>query len=166
MDPYPALSVANDTRTTWSFHSSILTSYTGPAITLLPGQARLSHRQSSQTLEITLVYQQGQQLRPDPRTVQIEEAKTFYNAALKLIDLVEKASRPNPRTMCSYRVFGGLNKIHRLCYKHVNNMARFALIPPTALHKRSAPSDWKPRLSHAAAELDSSAVPPTPDAFF
>ena len=32
-------------------------------------------------------------------------------------------------------------------------MARLALIPPTALYKRSAPSDWKPRLSHAAAEL-------------
>src|SRR5438874_10360160 len=32
-------------------------------------------------------------------------------------------------------------------------MGRLALIPPTALYKRSAPSDWKPRLSHAAAEL-------------
>ena len=33
-------------------------------------------------------------------------------------------------------------------------MARLALIPPPALfYKKSAPSDWKPRLSHAAAEL-------------
>lgn len=41
---------------------------------------------------------------PYTATVRIEEAKSFYDATIQLIDLVKKASGLDPRAMCSYKV--------------------------------------------------------------
>ncbi|MGH7205763.1 MAG: hypothetical protein ACREI2_06095 [Nitrospiraceae bacterium] len=42
--------------------------------------------------------------QPYTATVRIEEAKSFYDATIQLIDLVKKASGLDPRAMCSYKV--------------------------------------------------------------